>query len=121
MPNSQPLVLLSSLFIFLSLPNLNRATIRIVIGMCHASGYLTGKSGFCITQNYADCCQEGQLYPQYCCTPPITDSTEAIMDIGCFSQGSDGGSPAECHSMLSTNINCLSFLNLFFRDNQLLI
>ncbi|KAJ1694112.1 hypothetical protein LUZ63_010810 [Rhynchospora breviuscula] len=98
MPNSQIFVLLSILLIFLSLPNLNRAAIRIVIGTCHASSYLTGKAGFCTTENYADCCKEGQLYPQYRCSPVISNTTDAVMDVGGFSQGSDGGSPAECDS-----------------------
>ncbi|KAF3327942.1 putative ripening-related protein 1 [Carex littledalei] len=68
----------------------------MMIGTCHASGYLTGKSGFCITQNYADCCQEGELYPQYRCSPPVTNNTDAVMDIGGFSKGSDASGPAGC-------------------------
>ncbi|XP_078169007.1 putative ripening-related protein 1 [Carex rostrata] len=96
MPNFQPLFLLLSLLIILSLPNLNRAAIRMVIGTCHASGYLIGKSGSCITQDYADCCQEGELYPQYSCSPPVTNNTDAVMDLGGFSNASEAGGPAEC-------------------------
>ncbi|XP_078160960.1 kiwellin-1-like [Carex rostrata] len=96
MQNSNSLILLSSLLISLSLPSLNRAAIRILVGTCHSSGFLTGKAGFCTTQNYADCCQTGQLYNQYRCSPPVTNTTNALLDVGGFSQGSDGGAPAEC-------------------------
>ncbi|KAJ3682262.1 hypothetical protein LUZ60_014835 [Juncus effusus] len=86
----------SFLLLLLSLLKPNEAAIRIVIGTCHASNYLTGKAGFCTTQNYADCCQTDQLYPQYRCSPPVTNNTAATLDVGGFSAGSDGGGVAEC-------------------------
>ncbi|KAJ4803396.1 Ripening-related protein 3 [Rhynchospora pubera] len=85
-----------TLLLLLSTLRSTEATIQIVIGTCHASSYLTGKSGFCTTQNDADCCQEGQLYPQYRCSPPVTANTNAVMYIGSFSQNSDGGSATAC-------------------------
>ncbi|KAJ4774365.1 Ripening-related protein 3 [Rhynchospora pubera] len=97
MPNTNSSIpLLISLLILLSLTSLNRAAIRILIGTCHASGFLTGKAGFCTTQNYASCCQTGELYPQYRCSPAVTNITNAKLDVGGFSQGSDGGAAAEC-------------------------
>ncbi|KAF3327938.1 putative ripening-related protein 1 [Carex littledalei] len=90
------LSLYTILILFLSILHSNHATIRIVIGTCHASSYLTGKSGFCTTQNDAECCEDGQLYPQYRCSPPVTANTTAVMYIGSFSQGSDGGSATAC-------------------------
>lgn len=92
-----------TLILFLSTLPSNQAAIRLVIGTCHASGYLTGKSGFCTTQNDADCCQEGQLYPRYSCSPPITTDTRAVMYIGSFSQGSDGGGATACDQKYYTD------------------
>ncbi|KAJ4803392.1 Ripening-related protein 3 [Rhynchospora pubera] len=81
MPISTPPLNLffATILITLSLPKLNQATVRIIIGRCHASGFIESKGGYCPVSNSADCCQAGQTYSQYHCSPPVTGSTAAIM------------------------------------------
>ncbi|GJM91071.1 hypothetical protein PR202_ga07411 [Eleusine coracana subsp. coracana] len=66
------------------------------LGMCHASGYLPGKSGNCDPINQSDCCKDGKQYPQYRCSPPVTSSTKAVLTLNSFEKGKDGGGPSEC-------------------------
>ncbi|KAJ8506373.1 hypothetical protein OPV22_007259 [Ensete ventricosum] len=63
---------------------------------CTASGYLRGKSHSCNTENYSDCCKDGEMYPQYQCSPPVTSSTPAQMMIVSFAINGDGGGPGAC-------------------------
>ncbi|ONK58258.1 uncharacterized protein A4U43_C09F10290 [Asparagus officinalis] len=67
-----------------------------LVGSCHASGYLRGKTGHCNTEHDSDCCKAGKKYPQYRCSPPITGTTRATMTINSFAEGGDGGGPSEC-------------------------
>jgi hypothetical protein len=49
------------------------------LGTCRASGYLPGRSGNCEkSNNDPDCCEDGKMYPQYRCSPPVTASTKAV-------------------------------------------
>ncbi|RWW25492.1 hypothetical protein BHE74_00054397 [Ensete ventricosum] len=64
---------------------------------CTASGYLRGKSHSCNTENYSDCCKDGEMYPQYQCSPPVTSSTPAQMMIVSFAINGDGGGPGACN------------------------
>lgn len=67
-----------------------------LLGDCQPSGYLPGQSGDCNPENDSDCCVDGQEYPQYDCSPPITGNTKATMTINSFADGGDGGGPSEC-------------------------
>ncbi|WOK94472.1 hypothetical protein Cni_G03176 [Canna indica] len=66
------------------------------LGGCHPSGYLPGTSGDCKRGYDSDCCQDGKMYPQYRCSPPVTGSTRAQMTVNCFAENCDGGGPSEC-------------------------
>ncbi|KAF8016202.1 hypothetical protein BT93_H1648 [Corymbia citriodora subsp. variegata] len=39
---------------------------------------------------------QGQSYPKYDCSPPVTSSTRATLTNNDFSKGGDGGGPSEC-------------------------
>ena len=41
------------------------------LGVCRASGYLPGQSGNCEKSNDPDYCEDGKMYPQYRCSPPV--------------------------------------------------
>ena len=66
------------------------------LGVCRASGYLPGRSGNCEKSNDPDCCEDGKMYPQYRCSPPVTASTKAVLTLNSFEKGKDGGGPSEC-------------------------
>ncbi|XP_026664585.1 kiwellin-1-like [Phoenix dactylifera] len=63
---------------------------------CSPSGQLVGKSGNCNTENDSECCEDGKMYDQYLCSPPVTGATSARMTINSFEEGGDGGGPSEC-------------------------
>jgi len=65
-------------------------------GTCRPSGYLPGRSGNCEKSNDPDCCEDGKMYPQYRCSPPVTASTKAVLTLNSFEKGKDGGGPSEC-------------------------
>ncbi|GJN19735.1 hypothetical protein PR202_gb07041 [Eleusine coracana subsp. coracana] len=71
-------------------------SLRPNLGVCHASGYLPGKSGNCEKSNDPDCCVDGKQYPQYHCSPPVTSNTKAVLTLNSFEKGKDGGGPSEC-------------------------
>uniref|UniRef100_A0ACD5WNT3 Uncharacterized protein n=1 Tax=Avena sativa TaxID=4498 RepID=A0ACD5WNT3_AVESA len=72
------------------------SSLRPGLGVCHASGYLPGKSGNCEKSNDPDCCEDGKRYPQFHCSPPVTSSTKAVLTLNSFEKGKDGGGPSEC-------------------------
>jgi hypothetical protein len=72
------------------------SSLRPSLGVCHASGYLSGKTGNCERSNDPDCCEDGKRYPQYHCWPPVTASTKAVLTLNSFEKGKDGGGPSEC-------------------------
>ncbi|KAK6246892.1 hypothetical protein QUC31_018457 [Theobroma cacao] len=45
----------------------------------------------------------GQTYPTYICSPPITSSTKARLTNNDFSEGGDGGAPSECDDRYHSN------------------
>ncbi|KAI3461411.1 hypothetical protein Pfo_018074 [Paulownia fortunei] len=45
----------------------------------------------------------GKAYPQYTCSPPISSSTPAKLTWNDFSEGGDGGGPAECDNKYHKN------------------
>lgn len=66
---------------------------------CHPSGRIRGRKpppGQCNTGNDSDCCKEGQMYPIYKCSPPVSGNTKATLTINSFEKGKDGGGPSEC-------------------------
>ncbi|XP_073056060.1 kiwellin-like [Primulina eburnea] len=45
----------------------------------------------------------GQPYPKYSCSPPVTSSTPAKLTLNDFSPGGDGGDPSECDDQYHNN------------------
>lgn len=66
-------------------------------GTCKQSGSLTGNTNSgCNTENNLECCQAGQLYPQFSCSAAVTPSTPATLTLNGFGSGQDGGGASEC-------------------------
>uniref|UniRef100_A0ACD5YZ66 Uncharacterized protein n=1 Tax=Avena sativa TaxID=4498 RepID=A0ACD5YZ66_AVESA len=72
------------------------SSLRPSLGVCHASGYLLGKSANCEKSNDPDCCEDGKRYPQFHCSLLVTASTKAVLTLNSFEKGKDGGGPSEC-------------------------
>lgn len=59
---------------------------------CSPIGYLMGHDhGDCNTQNGAECCKDGESYPQYTCSPAVTTATNALLTLNGFGSGEEGG------------------------------
>jgi hypothetical protein len=69
---------------------------RSLLQTCQPSGFLTGKSGNCKTENGSECCKDGQRYTTYECSPRVTDSTRAKLTLNSFAEGGDGGGASAC-------------------------
>ncbi|KAK4266825.1 hypothetical protein QN277_023694 [Acacia crassicarpa] len=68
-------------------------------GKCGASGRIRGKKappGQCNRDDDSDCCKQGQMYPVYKCSPPVSSHTKAFLTLNSFEKGKDGGGPSEC-------------------------
>uniref|UniRef100_A0A0D9VIQ6 RlpA-like protein double-psi beta-barrel domain-containing protein n=1 Tax=Leersia perrieri TaxID=77586 RepID=A0A0D9VIQ6_9ORYZ len=78
--------------VLVSFPRLSRGDGRELAEECRPSGTLTP------TRSYScqDCCEKGQAYPTYTCSPPTTARTKAVMTLNDFEPGGDGGGPSEC-------------------------
>ncbi|XP_042025941.1 kiwellin-like [Salvia splendens] len=60
-----------------------------------------GGGGQCSPSGTLHC--GGKSYPQYTCSPPISSSTAAKLTWNDFSEGGDGGGPAECDDRYHDN------------------
>ncbi|XP_030547707.1 kiwellin-like [Rhodamnia argentea] len=58
-------------------------------------------SGGCQPSGTMSC--DGQSYPKYDCSPPVTSSTRATLTNNDFSKGGDGGGPSECDDRYHEN------------------
>ncbi|KAM0949664.1 putative RlpA-like domain superfamily, kiwellin [Dioscorea sansibarensis] len=87
---------IAAMIVLSAVSALNPVASHRLVGACHASGYLPGKTRHCNTEHDSECCEAGKRYPQYHCSPPITDNTPATMTINSFAKGGDGGGPSEC-------------------------
>ncbi|XP_022879293.1 kiwellin-like [Olea europaea var. sylvestris] len=58
-------------------------------------------SGSCQQSGTLVC--NGQSYPKYQCSPPVTSSTPAQLTLNDFSAGGDGGGPSECDGNYHNN------------------
>ncbi|KAJ1685255.1 hypothetical protein LUZ63_016645 [Rhynchospora breviuscula] len=136
------LFLSTTLILSLSLIRPNQAKIRIVIGSvtdstdtttntCQPSGYISSrKPGSCTAQNNDSCCKDGQSYPKYQCSPPVTAKTDAIMYINTFSDAPSSCEPKiynddELVVSLSTGwydkgTRCLKSINITTNGNSVL-
>lgn len=57
---------------------------------CHASGVIHGMGRNCNRENGLDsCCIAGRRYPQFRCSPPVSNKTPAIMTVNRFENGED--------------------------------
>ncbi|KAH9293880.1 hypothetical protein KI387_040916, partial [Taxus chinensis] len=67
-----------------------------ILASCNPTSYLHGNSHTCNEEHGSDCCKSGDTYPQYKCSPPVTDSTPATLTLNGFQKNEDGGGPSEC-------------------------
>ncbi|KAJ0967354.1 hypothetical protein J5N97_024271 [Dioscorea zingiberensis] len=63
---------------------------------CSPSGFLKGEAGNCNKEFNAECCESGEKYAQFKCSPPVNDKTRATMTINSFAKGGDGGGESSC-------------------------
>lgn len=54
-------------------------------------------------QPYGTLTCNGQSYPKYSCSPPVTSSTPAKLTLNDFSPGGDGGGASECDGQYHSN------------------
>ncbi|XP_051121128.1 putative ripening-related protein 2 [Andrographis paniculata] len=65
---------------------------------CKPSGKVKGKKpppGHC-NEDDNICCIEGRFYTTYRCSPAVSESTKAVLNLNGFEKGGDGYSPARC-------------------------
>ncbi|XBH73271.1 putative ripening-related protein 4 [Aegilops tauschii subsp. strangulata] len=77
-------------------------------GSCHISGFLHGKSGDYNRDHDSVCCKDGDRYPQFRCSPPVSADTPAILSLNSFARGGDGGGKSFCD-------------NRFHKDTELVV
>lgn len=68
---------------------------------CRPNGKLKGKTpprGACNTENNSTCCESGQYYYTYKCSPKVTGQTKAVLTLNSFEKNGDGGGPSECEN-----------------------
>ncbi|XP_047306594.1 kiwellin-1-like [Impatiens glandulifera] len=74
--------------------------------VCKPNGKIRGKKpppGKCNRDNDSECCNQGQLYSTYKCSPTVTSKTQAILTLNGFQKDQDGGSPSECDNKYHSN------------------
>ncbi|XP_021767054.1 putative ripening-related protein 1 [Chenopodium quinoa] len=63
---------------------------------CNPGQPLIGTGGGQCNPNTANCCEAGQSYTTYDCSPPVTAQTQAVLTLNNFDEGGDGGGPSKC-------------------------
>lgn len=84
----------SFLFIVLLHPHFLEARLQF----CKPSGKIKGKmppSDYC-HEDDSICCIKGRYYTTYECSPPVSGSTKAVLNLNSFEDGGDGGKPSKC-------------------------
>ncbi|KAK4418643.1 Kiwellin-1 [Sesamum alatum] len=66
--------------------------------VCKPSGKVKGKKPSPDHCNEDDsiCCIKGRYYTTYKCSPPVSGSTKAILNLNGFEKGGDGYKPSKC-------------------------
>lgn len=73
---------------------------------CQPSGTINGikpPNDQCNTAYGAKCCEEGQIYNIFTCSPPVSGATNAILTLNSFEDNGDGGAPSECDEKYHSN------------------
>lgn len=73
-------------------PHFSEARPRV----CKPSGKVKGRKpppGHCLV---SDCCIEGRYYNTYKCSPSVSSTTKAVMNLNGFEKGGDGSLPPKC-------------------------
>ncbi|GLJ05633.1 hypothetical protein SUGI_0021860 [Cryptomeria japonica] len=76
---------------------------RILASSCKPSGFLKGNSHECNRLHNSECCKSGEKYPQYKCSPRVTEKTKATLSLNGFDRNEDGGGPSECDGKYHKN------------------
>ncbi|OMO67400.1 Barwin-related endoglucanase [Corchorus capsularis] len=72
-------------------------------------------SGSCQQSGTLQC--DGQTYPTYECSPPVTSSTTAKLTNNDFSEGGDGGGPSSCDGQYHSNSELIVALSTGWFSN----
>ncbi|XP_074565656.1 putative ripening-related protein 1 [Curcuma longa] len=83
---------------------------------CQVSGYLRGTAGHCNRGFDSECCEAGQSYPQYHCSPQVTGSTRATLTLNSFEEGGDGGAQSACDGRYHSNKEMIVALSTGWYD-----
>lgn len=87
---------------------------------CNPSGSLTGSQpppGQCDPSS-ATCCEVGQAYPTYTCSPPVTGQTQAVLTLNSFEDGGDGGGASACDGQFHSDDTLVVALSTGWFDNR---
>ncbi|XP_031264615.1 putative ripening-related protein 1 isoform X2 [Pistacia vera] len=89
--------------------------------------------GECNQENNSNCCKEGETYPTYDYSPPVSGSTNAKLTLNGFGKNQDGGHESKCDEeyhtkdelvvALSTGwfdkkARCLTYININGNENS---
>ncbi|KAF9588229.1 hypothetical protein IFM89_008629 [Coptis chinensis] len=88
---------------------------------CGPSGNVTGTKpppGKCNTENYSDCCVQGEQYTIFNCSPPVLSSTNALLTLNSFEEGGNGGGPSECDNKYHLDDNPVVALSTGWFNNE---
>ncbi|KAJ1295040.1 hypothetical protein BS78_01G193200 [Paspalum vaginatum] len=72
---------------------------RALLQSCQPNGSIRGKSGTCNPDNDSVCCEDGQRYTTFACSPPVasgSEGTRATLTLNSFADGGDGGGASSC-------------------------
>jgi hypothetical protein len=93
-------------------------TTQPTASVCVSNGFLTGVSGQCSGMNGSDCCVDGEQYPTFACSPPITANTAAMLTVNGFQAGEDGGGAAACDGLYHSDSELIVALSTGWFDNK---
>ncbi|KAL0560651.1 hypothetical protein IC582_001060 [Cucumis melo] len=74
---------------------------NIGTNQCSDGGSSSSPSSDCQSIGSLNC--NGESFPQYQCSPPVTSSTQATLTNNDFSEGGDGGAPSKCDESFHDN------------------
>ncbi|KAJ0967355.1 hypothetical protein J5N97_024272 [Dioscorea zingiberensis] len=94
------------------------SNLNLSLQECSPNGSLQGQSGNCNTENNAECCRSDQIYPQFTCSPPVTEETQATMTLNSFAANGDGGGKSKCDESYHSNSELIVALSTGWFDNS---
>ncbi|KAL7158707.1 hypothetical protein ABFS83_02G161600 [Erythranthe nasuta] len=97
------LIFAAFLFVLIFSPRLLEAN---KLHGCKPSGRVKGKKpppDQCNEDDDSFCCTEGKYYTTYKCSPSVSKSTKAVLNLNGFDTGGDGNLPSKCDKKYHSN------------------